>query len=202
MRWLEQLRMRILMLFGRGRAASHLNNELSFHLDRQTSENIAAGMAPDEARYSALRTFGNPTLLREQSRASWSWNGLESILRDLRFAFRALRRTPAFMVLAILVMALSIGANVALFTVVRGVILKPLPFKDPNRLAMLYESRLHEDDAPGFNGVAGGIYTEWMKQNHTFSNLALVRERRVGLSGAGGQMPEKLYNADFSWDLL
>ena len=202
MRWLEQLRMRVLMLFGRHHAANRLDDEIGFHLDRQIAENLAAGMDPREARAAALRTFGNPTLLREQSRASWSWNGLESILRDQRFAFRALRRTPAFMVLAVLVMALSIGANVALFTVVRGVILKPLPFKDPNRLVMLYESRLHEDDAPGFNGVAGGIYTEWMKQNHTFSNLALVHERRVGLSGAGGQMPEKLYNADFSWDLL
>src|SRR5258708_4567327 len=134
MRWLAQLRMRILTLLGRGRFASHLDDELAFHIERQIAENLAAGMTPDEARYSALRTFGNPALLREQSRATWSWNGLESLLRDLRFAFRALRRTPGFMAIAVLVMALGIGANVALFTVVRGVILKPLPFKDPDRL--------------------------------------------------------------------
>ncbi|MGA8089143.1 MAG: ABC transporter permease [Terracidiphilus sp.] len=202
MRWFEQLRMRVLMLFSRGRAAARLNEELAFHLDRQIAENIAAGMTPDEARYSALRTFGNPPLLREQSRATWSWNGLESLLRDLRFAFRALHRTPGFTAIAIVVMALGIGANVALFTVVRNVILKPLPFKDPDRLLMLYEDSVRNPGTPDYNVVAGGIYQEWKKQNHTFSNLALVGNTRVGLSGTSGQLPEKVAGAQFSWDLL
>jgi hypothetical protein len=73
-----------------------------------------------------LRAFGNPALIREQTLAVWSWNWLESLARDLRFSLRTLRRTPGFTVIAILVMALGIGANVALFTVVRGVLLKPL----------------------------------------------------------------------------
>jgi len=192
----------LLSVFRRAQASRQLDDEINFHLERQIAENITAGMAPDEARYSALRAFGNPALLREHSRTTWSWNGLESLLRDLRIAFRALRRTPGFTAIAIVVMALGIGANVALFTVVRSVILKPLPFKDPDRLLMLYESRLHDEDAPGFNDVAAGVYAEWKKQNHAFSSLALVHGRRVGLSGSGGQMPEKLYNADFSWDLL
>lgn len=202
MRLLDQLRMRVQMLFGRGRAASRLDDELSFHIEHQIAENLAAGMTSDEARYSALCTFGNPALFREQSRATWSWNWLESMLRDVGYAFRALRRTPGFMAIAILVMALGIGANVALFTVVRGVILKPLSFKDPDRLLMLYESNLHEQDSPVFNPVAAGIYAEWKKQNHTFSSLALANGSRVGLSGSGGQLPEKLNSAEFSWDLL
>lgn len=202
MRWLARLMMQTQTLFRRSHATKRLDEELSFHVDHQIAENIAAGMTPGEARYSALRQFGNPALLREQSRATWSWNWLESLLRDLRFGFRALRRTPGFLAVTVLVMALGIGANVALFTVVRGVILKPLPFKDPNRLLMLYESRLRDEDAPGFNGVAAGIYAEWKKQNQSFSSLALVRESRVGLSGSGGQLPEKLYSAQFSWDLL
>jgi predicted permease len=127
---------------------------------------------------------------------------MESLLRDLRYSFRAIRRTPGFASIAVIVMALGIGANVALFTVVRGVILKPLPFKDPGRLVMLYEAKLHDEDAPGFNAVAGGIYTEWKKQNHTFTSMALVRSSRVGLSGSGGQLPEKLNSGEFSWDLL
>ena len=86
MRWFEQLRMRILMLLGRRRAAERLDDELSFHLDRQIAENIAAAMTPEEARLSALRSFGNPALLRDQSRATWSWSGVESLWRDLRFA--------------------------------------------------------------------------------------------------------------------
>src|SRR5579859_2689781 len=199
---IARIRMTFLSLFRRGRATTHLDDELRYHLDRQIAENIAAGMTPDEARYSALRTFGNPALLREHARATWNWNGLESLLRDLRFAFRALRRTPGFTAIAIVVMSLGIGANVALFTVVRNVILKPLPFKDPDRLLMLYESRMHENDAPAYNIVAGGIYREWKKQNRTFSSLALLNGSRVALSGSGGQLPEKLNAAVFSWDVL
>jgi hypothetical protein len=137
MRWLSQLQMRIRMLFGRANAASSLDEELNFHIERQIAENIGAGMSPDEARFAALRAFGNPTLLREQTRATWSWNGLESILRDVRYGVRTLIRTPGFAAIAILIMALGIGANVTLFTVVRSVLLKPLPFADPDRLVML-----------------------------------------------------------------
>ena len=140
--------------------------------------------------------------VREQTRAAWSWNWLESVGRDLVFSLRTLRRTPGFTVVAILVMGLGIGANVALFTVVRGVLLKPLPFQDPNRLVMLYEWGLHENEAEGYNTVSGGMYAEWKKQNQSFSSLALARGSRVGLSGSGGQLPEKLDSAEFSWDLL
>ncbi len=202
MRWSETLRIRILMLFGRRLAATRLDDELSFHLERQIAENVATGMTPEEARYSALRTFGNPALIREQSRSNWSWNWLESLLRDLRYAFRALRRTPGFTAIAIIVMALGIGANVALFTVVRNVILKPLPFKSPDRLLMLYEDSVRTPGKPDFNVVAGGVYREWKKQNHTFGDLALVGNTHVNLSGSSGQLPEKLAGAQFSWDLL
>ena len=193
--------MRVKMLFRRKHAA-RLDEEIGFHVDRQTEENIAAGMPPTEARWAALRAFGNPALLRDQTRATWSWTWLESVWRDLRFSFRALRRTPGFTAIAILVMSLGIGANVALFAIVHGVILKPLPFREPQRLVMLYESLLRDGDAPGYNPVAGGIYDAWKTQNQTFSNLALVRESRVQLSGSGGQLSEKLSSGEFSWDLL
>ena len=202
MRWPEQLRMRLQMLLGRERAGTRLNDELAFHLDRQIAENVAAGMTPEEARYCALRTFGNPALLREQTRTTWSWNGLESLLRDFGFAFRALRRTPGFTAIAFVVMAHGIGANVALFTVVRNVILKPLPFENPDRLLMLYEDSQRDPGKPDFNPIAGGVYREWKKQNHTFSGLALIGNTRVNLSGSGDQLPEKLNGAQFSWDLL
>jgi predicted permease len=179
-----------------------LERELRSDLELEEEEQREAGVSGDEARYAALRAFGNPALIREQTLAIWSWNWLESLARDLRFSLRTLRRTPGFTIIAILVMALGIGANVALFTVVRGVLLKPLPFNDPDRLEMLYESGLHENDTDGYNMVSGGIYAEWKKQNQSFSNLALVQNSRVGLSGLGGQLPEKLYSAEVSWDLL
>ena len=130
-----------------------LERELRSDLELEEEEQREGGASGEEARYAALRAFGNPTLIREQTRAAWSWYWLESLARDLRLSLRALGRTPGFAVIAILVMALGIGANVALFTVVRGVLLKPLPFNDPDRLVMLYEAGLHEDDTAGSNVV-------------------------------------------------
>jgi putative ABC transport system permease protein len=114
-----------------------LARELRSDLELEEEEQREGGILGEEARYAALRAFGNTTLIREQTLAVWSWNWLESLARDLRFSLRTLRRSSGFTVIAILVMALGIGANVALFTVVRGVLLKPLPFDDPDRLVML-----------------------------------------------------------------
>ena len=153
-----------------------LERELRSDLELEEEEQREGGASGEEARYAALRAFGNPTLIREQTRAAWSWYWLESLARDLRLGLRALGRSPGFTVIAILVMALGIGANVALFTVVRGVLLKPLPFHDPDRLVMLYETGLHQDDTAGSNVVSGGMYAEWKKQNRSYR---VSRSRRV-----------------------
>lgn len=179
-----------------------LERELRSDLELEEEEQREGGVPEEEARYAALRAFGNPTLIREQTLAVWSWNWFESLARDLRFSLRTLCRTPGFTVIAILVMALGIGANVALFTVVRGVLLKPLPFDDPDRLVMLYEAGLHENDTAGSNPVAGGMYAEWKNQNRSYNSLGLAKGIRVGLSGSVGQLPEKLNSALFSWDML
>jgi len=179
-----------------------LARELRSDLELEEEEQREGGISEEEARCAALRAFGNPTLIREQTLAVWSWNWPESLVRDLRFSLRTLRRTPGFTVIAILVMALGIGANVALFTVVRGVLLKPLPFHDPGGLVMLYEAGFLGGDTTAFNVVSGGMYAEWKNQNRSYSSLALTKEIRVGLSGSGGQLPEKLTSALFSWDML
>jgi len=179
-----------------------LERELRSDLELEEEEQREGGVSADEAPHAAVRAFGNPTLVREQTLAVWSWNSLEYLARDLRFTLRTLWRSPGFTVIAVVVMALGIGANVALFTVVRGVLLKPLPFHDPDRLVMLYEAGLHEDGTPSFNPVSGGMYAEWKEQNRSYSSLALAKEIRVGLSGSGGQLPEKLNSALISWDLL
>jgi predicted permease len=179
-----------------------LERELRSDLELEEEEQREAGISGEEARFAALRAFGNPVLIREQPRAIWSWNWLESLTRDLHLSLRTLRRTPGFTIIVILVMALGIGANVGLFTVVRGVLLKPLPFQDPDRLVMLYEGALREDDTTGSNLVSGGMYAEWKMQNRCYMSLALGQGIRVGLSGAGGQLPEKQNSALFSWDML
>src|SRR2546427_6742111 len=116
MRWGEKLRLRIRMLFHRGQEVQRLDDEIHFHLEQQMAENISAGMNPTEARRTALRVFGNPLLIHEESREAWSWNRLELIAHDVRIGIRTLVRKPRLALIAILVIAIGIGANVALFT--------------------------------------------------------------------------------------
>src|SRR5437899_7002004 len=105
MRWVERFRMAMLMLFHRKAETERLNRELEFHLEQQIAENVSGGMEPEQARLAALRLFGNPTLLREEARSSWSWNWLDGLWRDLCYGTRTLWRSPAFAATAILVMA-------------------------------------------------------------------------------------------------
>jgi len=200
MRWLTRLQISIATLFGRSRAAARLDDELHDHLERQVAENEARGMSAEEARYAALRTFGNPALLREQARRTWSWSWLEALLWDVRYGMRTLRRTPGFAGIAILVMALGIGANVALFTIVRSVLLNPLPFKDPDRLLRLYE--VSSVGKSPFNASAGGVYAEWKKQSQSFSSIAISRGTNYNLSRSGEQLPEGVQASMISWDWL
>jgi predicted permease len=201
MRWQEKIRMQLEMLVHRRREAQRLDAELRFHLEQQIAENVANGMTPDEARYAARRVFGNPTLLGEQARETWNWNTIETALRNLRISIRTLARTPGFAFISILVIAIGIGANVALFTVVRSVLLKPLPFKEPGRLIRLYEHS--SDDKFPYNMSAGGIFAEWKKQSRSFSDLAILSASEdYNLSGAGGQLPEKVRGAACSWNLF
>jgi predicted permease len=200
MRWLDKLFMRCRMLFLRNRAGDELQDELQFHLDQQIAENLASGMNPEAARRAALRLFGNPTALRDQARETWSWQWIELLLRDFRFGARTLARAPGFSILAILVMGLGIGTNVALFTVVRSVLLKPLPFKDQDRLVRIYEA-----DARGRfqdNIVAGGSFAAWQAQARSFEQMAIKQWMHYDLAGTGGQLPEVALAQTASWNLF
>lgn len=200
MRWLYKLTMQVQMLLHRPKEGERLNDELQFHLDQQIAENISAGMNAEEARHAALRSFGNPTSLREETRDTWTWNWLDQLWRDIRYGARTLTRTPGFTVIAILVMALGIGANVALLTVVRSVLLKPLPFKDTDRLVRLFEA----DGQGRFqdNIVAGGTFAAWKTQAHSFDDMAATKRVNYNLSGTGGQLPELADAYVTSWSLF
>lgn len=200
MRWLHKLLMRGQMLVRRNRAGDQLQDELQFHLDQQIAENLAAGMDEEEARRAALRAFGNPTAVRDQARETWSWQWLELLLHDCRLGLRGLTRTPGFTVIAVLVIGLGTGANVALFTVVRSVLLKPLPFKDQERLVRIYEA-----DAKGRfqdNIVAGGSFASWRSQSHSFEQMAIKQWMDYDLAGAGGQLPEVAPAQTASWNFF
>ena len=205
MRWLHMASLKVQMLFGRSRADGHLYDELQFHLEHQIAENIAAGMSAEEARHAALRSFGNPVLLVEQARATWSWSWLDSLRRDLRYGFRTLARTPGFSIVAIAVMALCIGAATSLFTIVRSVLLRPLPFRDPDRLTMVYEHFRMASANNGsfnFNVVAPGDYYDWRAETHGFQDMAAWRWSQFNLSGVRGELPEVVIAAAGSSNLF
>ncbi|MFC5861165.1 ADOP family duplicated permease [Acidicapsa dinghuensis] len=195
-RWLHQLAMRLQML-RRGRSEDQLDQELRFHLEQQIAENRAAGMSRKTAREAALRTFGNPTLLREQTRSTWSWTTVELLLRDLRQSLRALFRTPGFTAIAIGVMALGIGANVTIFAVVRSVLLNPLPYSDPQRLVALYS---HNPDSKKDNlsiPIDAGSFFAWKQAAQGKAEMALISPfQSYNVSAEGGQLPEHI---DAAW---
>ncbi len=126
---------------------------------------------------------------------------MNALMQDLRYGIRMLARSPGFTAAAVLTLALGIGATTALFTVVRSVLLIPLPFKDPARLLRLYEHTF--DDKSRFGMSGGGVFAEWKKQSHGFSDLAILKSwPTYNLSGAGGQLPEKLRAAECSWNFF
>src|SRR5437763_1596477 len=127
MAWLAKL----VATFRTNRLDSELNEELRFHIEQRTADLTAQGMSPEEARRQAARQFGNRTFYQESTRESDLLVGLEAVLRDLRFAARTLRNSPGFAAAAILSLALGIGANTGLFSLLDGLLLKSLPVTEP-----------------------------------------------------------------------
>jgi len=199
---IRRMRLRLQTLFLARPLTKRLNEEIQFHLDQQIAENISAGMDPVEARHAALRAFGNPTLLKDETQDTWGWISLERLARDVFHAARALVRTPVFVIVATLVMALGIGATSTLFTIVHIVLLSPLPFSEPQRLVSLWESNLSEQFPSAYNVVSGGVFEDWQQQNVSFEQMALIGEDSANLSGDGGALPEALGTRLCSYNLF
>jgi putative ABC transport system permease protein len=187
MNFLLQIWLRLFSLLRRGRYEREMEEEMRFHLEMQIEQNLSSGMAAEEARYAARRQFGNQTWLKEVSREMWSLNSIETLIQDLRYGVRTLMKSPGFAFVVVLTLALGIGANTAIFSVVNGVLLRALPYYEPERLVMVWADRpilQAQTGLPDFP-VTAADFVDWRNQNQVFENMAAMVAFRSNLTGGG-----------------
>jgi putative ABC transport system permease protein len=195
--------MKWLRLFRRRSSDRDLASEIAAHFNEERAENISRGLSPEEAERCARIKFGSARRVHEDL---WQQNSLapfENLTRDLRYTIRTLARTPGFTLTAILVMALGIGATTALFTVVKSVLLNPLPYPDSSRLVSLYESDTVSNTPTPWDPVAGGVFHEWQRATQKTARMAHVCPwLSYNVSASGGQLPESVSAAQVSWNFF
>jgi putative ABC transport system permease protein len=146
---------------------SDLERELHDHLELEADEQRASGLSPEEAAHAAHRALGNTVKIEEDVRAAWGIQWLEALAQDLRYGVRTLRKSPGFAAIAILTLALGIGATAATYSVTYATLIEPLPYPDPDRLVMVWPQFHHRR----VWGVSAGDFLDWKRQNTVFSDL-------------------------------
>jgi putative ABC transport system permease protein len=185
--WLKSFLRRVRGLWRSETIHQEITDELQFHIDMRIEENIRRGMSPDEARRDAERRFGNLTRVKEQGYDARGGRWLETVWQDLRYGVRMLLKNPGFTLIAVLTLALGIGANTAIFSVVNGVLLRPLPYYEPERLVMVWADRpilQAQVGLPDFP-VTVADFVDWRNQNQVFENMAAMVAFRGNLTGGG-----------------
>ncbi len=196
MNWLAQL-------FSRRRRYEDLSVSIREHLEERIEELVEKGSPRDEAEQTARREFGNVTLLEERSREAWQWSAVESFLADVKFAFRRLRKSPGFTLTVLLTLAIGIGANTAVFSVVNSVLLRPLAYPEPEQLVALHL------EAPGAAGLASfvnglrlspSLYFTFREQNRTMQSVGVWIPQTANVTGLA--KPEEVRTVDISDGVL
>src|SRR5271169_3535173 len=194
---------RLKQLFSRRRLYDDLSGEMQQHLDEKIEEFAAAGMPRSEATAAAHRQFGNVTLIEEDSRTVWRWPSIENFLADVRYGLRMLRHNPVFTTVGLLTIAIGIGANAAVFTVVNSVLLKPLNYPKAEELVSLHQT------APGAAGLADfenglllspSMYFTYAENNRTFQSLGVWDTGTASVTGLAE--PEQVRVVDVSDGML
>jgi putative ABC transport system permease protein len=169
-RLLSTVPLRLRSLFKRNQVEQDLSEELQYHLDQKTKEYAASGMPIEAARRKARREFGGIEQSKENCRDTRRVSYIQDLLQDLGFGLRMLRNSPAFALVAIVTLALGIGANTAIFSVIHGVLLKPLPFPQQDQLMTVWE----KSDDGGRSNTSWANFMDWNRLNHSFTGIAAV----------------------------
>ncbi|MGC1616875.1 MAG: ABC transporter permease, partial [Candidatus Acidiferrum sp.] len=181
--WIRTLASRARTLLSARQVDRDFERELETHLDLLTEENVRRGMRPEEARRVARIRLGGNTQLKDTNRELRGLPFIETLLQDVRFAFRTLRKNPGFTAVAVLTLALGIGANTAIFSVVYAVLLKPLPYAQPDQLFNVFQAQPQEGVA--VDGWSYPNFKELREQNHVFSEFAGNQHHQLALTGRG-----------------
>jgi putative ABC transport system permease protein len=180
---LRALPARLRALFQHTRLDRELDDELRLHLEMLIDDNVLSGMSPQEARYAALRALGPLEPMKEHYRDRRAFAALESVLQDLRYALRTLRNSPGYTLTALTVLALAIGANTAMFSILNAVLFRPLPFRSPGQLAMLWSELPTQSLREGRTAYLN--IEQWRAQSRTFSDMAFFDPATATISRSG-----------------
>lgn len=193
------LRALLIRTFRRRTLDRDLDDELRFHLETRAGRYQQAGMDAREAAHEARHSFGNPTFFKEECRDMWTFQRAEIFWQDLRYAARTLRKSPGFSIVAVLTLALGIGANTAIYSVVNALLLRPLPYKDSSRLVRLWPTNVKTGPLP-YAITSYPDFTDWKTQSHSFEQVEGYVPRSFNLSG--GDQPQRVYGLRASAGLL
>ncbi|MGB7465828.1 MAG: ABC transporter permease [Candidatus Acidiferrum sp.] len=191
----HSLRLRLVALWQRPDREKELDRELESHLDLEAEEQLESGLSPQEARCAAQRAFGNTTLVREDLHAIWHTLWLERLASHIKYAARSLLKNPGFTAIAVLTLALGIGANTAIFSAIAALMLRPLPFSSPDQLVRIYSTK--NGTRIGGLATAGGPspvdVRDFAQLNHSFQKMVTYDTWRKNVSfGSSGGEPEQM----------
>ncbi|MFL6333626.1 MAG: ADOP family duplicated permease [Pyrinomonadaceae bacterium] len=182
MRWLNRFLTRLRALSGRESVISDIDEELRLHVEMETEENVARGMSPAEARRAARLSFGHFDSIRDTAYTVRGGGLMETFMQDVRYGVRVLAKHKGFTAVAVLTLALGIGANTAIFSVVNDLLLRPLPYTDAERVVMLWEVT---PEGRHMNTTSRANFREWRAQGTSFESMAAFSDQRLNLTGTG-----------------